>query len=208
MITIIDYGMGNLRSVQKALERLGYEAKITDSAKDALDASHVILPGVGAFGAAMANLEKLKLIEPIRQVAASGRPFLGVCLGMQLIMSESEEQGTFAGLDLIRGKVLRFFQRPDRNAVTNVLKVPHMGWNSLHIRKPCPILRDTPEGGMVYFVHSYYPSPEEDVAAATTDYGVEFCSVICKDNIMAAQFHPEKSGAIGLAMLKRFAELS
>jgi imidazole glycerol-phosphate synthase subunit HisH len=207
MITIIDYGMGNLRSVQKALERLGYEAKVTDDPGQILGASHVILPGVGAFGAAMANLDKLGLVEPIRKVAASGRPFLGICLGMQLILSQSEEQGNFTGLDLIRGKVLRFFQEPDQNDATNALKVPHMGWNSLNLRKPCPILRDTPEGAMVYFVHSYYPAPSEDVAAATTEYGIEFCSVIWKDNVMATQFHPEKSGAIGLTMLKAFAEL-
>jgi imidazole glycerol-phosphate synthase subunit HisH len=207
MIAIIDYGMGNLRSVQKALERLGYEARVTDSINDVLDAGHVILPGVGAFGAAMENLYKLNLVEPIRKVASSGRPFLGICLGMQLILSESEEQGTFTGLDIVPGKVLRFFQPEDQNEATSGLKVPHMGWNSLNLRNPGPLLRDTPEGAMVYFVHSYYASPTEDVAAATTGYGVDFCSVIWKDNVMATQFHPEKSGNIGLAMLKNFAEM-
>ena len=207
MITIIDYGMGNLRSVQKALERLGYEAKVTSSVADVLDASHLILPGVGAFGAAMVNLDKLGLVEPIRKVAASGRPFLGICLGMQLILTESEEMGDFRGLDIVKGKVLRFFQEGDRNEKTGALKVPHMGWNSLDIRKPGPLLADTPEGAMVYFVHSYYAAPTEDVVAATTGYGVDFCSAIWKDNVIATQFHPEKSGSIGLAMLRNFGEL-
>jgi imidazole glycerol-phosphate synthase subunit HisH len=207
MIAIIDYGMGNLRSVQKALERLGYEARVTDNVSEVLDASHVILPGVGAFGAAMTNLGNMKMLEPIRKIAASGRPFLGICLGMQLILSESEEQGTFTGLDIVPGRVIKFFQPKDQNESTAALKVPHMGWNSLQLRNPGPLLRDTPEGAMVYFVHSYYASPNEDVAAATTPYGLDFCSVIWKDNIMATQFHPEKSGSIGLAMLKNFAEM-
>lgn len=206
MIAIIDYGMGNLRSVSKALEFLGREAEVTRDPRRILAADRVILPGVGAFGAAMDNLRKFDLVETIRQVAASGKPFLGICLGMQLLMDESEEQGIHQGLGIIPGKVLKFFQESDRTPRTAALKIPHMGWNSIRVRKDAPILRDIADGSMVYFVHSYYVAPESDAVGAVTEHGIEYCSVIWKDNICATQFHPEKSGAIGLKMLANFME--
>jgi len=205
LIAVIDYGMGNLRSVSKALELLGHEVEVTRDPAKIGGADRVILPGVGAFGAAMDNLRRFDLVGVIEDVAASGKPFLGICLGMQLFLKESEEQGVFEGLGLIPGRVVRFFQEPDRNDYTASLKIPHMGWNSIHIEKPAPLLTDIPDGSMVYFVHSFYPAPEADVVAATTEHGIRFCSVIWKDNLQATQFHPEKSGAVGLKMLANFA---
>lgn len=205
MIAIIDYGMGNLRSVSKALELLGHEVDVTRDPARITSAERVILPGVGAFGAAMENLRRFDLIGVIEDVAASGKPFLGICLGMQLMLEESEEQGVFEGLGLIPGKVVKFFQQPDINDRTASLKIPHMGWNSIRIEKPAPLLKDVPDGAMVYFVHSYYAASETDVVAATTEHGIRFCSVIRRDNLQATQFHPEKSGAVGLKMLANFA---
>ena len=207
IIRIIDYGMGNLRSVQKALERIGQEAVLTNDPSEVRCARKLILPGVGAFGAAMANLERLGLVEAIRDFAETGRPFLGICLGMQLLLSESEEQGDFKGLDLVPGRVVKFFKSEDVGPSTTGLKVPHMGWNSLRKTSDCPLLEGVHEGANVYFVHSYYADPPKDAIAALTDYGIEFCSVIWKDNIYATQFHPEKSGAIGLRMLENFAAM-
>ena len=206
-IAIVDYGMGNLRSVQKAFERLGYAAQITQDPIAIERAERVALPGVGAFGAAMANLDRLGITEVVRAAALSGKPFLGICLGMQLLLSESEEQGRFRGLDVVPGRVVRFFQPEDMNEHTRTLKIPHMGWNTLNIRKRSPFLEDAPNGASVYFVHSYYAAPETDVAAATTDYGIGFCSALQQDKLFATQFHPEKSGAVGLRMLKNFAEV-
>ena len=205
MIRIVDYGMGNLRSVQKALERLGLQAALTQDPVDILSADRLILPGVGAFGAAMANLERLRLVEAIRDFARSGKPFLGICLGMQLLLSESEEQGLHRGLDLIPGRVVRFPGPRDAAPTAPALKVPHMGWNSLRKVSDCPLLTQVPDGASVYFVHSYYPIPPREVVAATTDYGISFCSVIWKDNIFATQFHPEKSSRVGLQILENFA---
>lgn len=205
MIAVIDYGMGNLRSVSKALEMLGHEVEVTRDPAKIGSADRVILPGVGAFGAAMENLKKFDLTGVIKDVAASGKPFLGICLGMQLLLEQGEEQGTFEGLGLIPGRVVEFFQEPDRNNYTASLKVPHMGWNSIRIEKCAPLLKDVPDGSMVYFVHSFYPVPNSDVVAATTEHGIRFCSVIWKDNLQATQFHPEKSGAVGLKMLANFA---
>jgi glutamine amidotransferase len=199
LIRIVDYGMGNLRSVQKALERVGCEATLTSKPEEIRDAEKLILPGVGAFGAAMSNLERLALTEPIREFALSGRPFLGICLGMQLLLTESDELGSYRGLYLIPGRVVKF---PKTS-----LKVPHMGWNSLNKATTCPLLAGIPDGANVYFVHSYYVKPPLDTVAATTDYGVEFCSVIHKGSIFATQFHPEKSGAVGLRMLENFAAI-
>lgn len=207
MIRIVDYGMGNLRSVQKALERLGLEAALTQDPEDIRNADKLVLPGVGAFGAAMVNLERLGFIKPIREFARSGRPFLGICLGMQLLLSESDEQGVFKGLDLIPGRVVKFFKPEDMGPSTQGLKIPHMGWNTLVKVSDCPLLQGVPAGASVYFVHSYYPDPPEEFVAATTDYGIDFCSVIWKDNIFATQFHPEKSGAVGLRMLENFGAL-
>lgn len=206
MIAIIDYGMGNLRSVSKALELLGYETEVTRDAKRIADADHVILPGVGAFGAAMENLRKFELVDVVKDVAASGKPFMGICLGMQLLLDESTEQGNYKGLGIIPGKVIKFFKESDTNPHTAALKIPHMGWNSIHIEKPAPVLRDISDNSMVYFVHSYYVVPEADVVAVTTEHGIPFCAAIWKDNIFATQFHPEKSGNVGLKMLKNFAE--
>lgn len=206
MIAIIDYGMGNLRSVAKALELLGYETDITKDAKHIADADHVILPGVGAFGAAMENLKKSNLIDIIKNTANSGKPFMGICLGMQLLLDESSEMGRFEGLGIISGKVVNFFQPQDVNPQTQSLKIPHMGWNSVHIEKSAPFLKDVSDNSMVYFVHSYYVVPKEDVTALTCVHGIPFCAAVWKDNIFATQFHPEKSGNIGLKMLKNFAE--
>lgn len=207
LIRIIDYGMGNLRSVQKALERLGQEATLTQDPNEIRSAEKIILPGVGAFGAAMANLESLGLVEPIKDFARSGRPFLGICLGMQLLLSESVEQGNFTGLGIIPGKVIKFFKPEDISPATQSLKVPHMGWNNINKSQDCPLLEGVADGASVYFVHSYYCDPPEAAVAARTDYGISFCSIIRKDNVYATQFHPEKSGTVGLKMLENFAAI-
>lgn len=201
MIAIVDYGMGNLRSVEKALEFVGARPLVTRDPKAVSEAAGVILPGVGAFGAAMSNLEKFGLAGPVRDAALSGRPFLGICLGMQLLMEWSEEQGVNAGLGVVPGRVVRFSQQPGQD-----LKIPHMGWNSVNIRRQTPLLGGISDGAMVYFVHSYYVQPPGDAVAATTNHGVDFCSVISRGNVHATQFHPEKSGSVGLKMLKNFVE--
>lgn len=206
MIAIIDYEMGNLRSVQKGLERAGHKAIITRSARDILDASHVVLPGVGAFKDCMENLKRYDLIEPIFKVITSGRPFLGICLGLQLLFTESEEFGKHLGLDIIKGRVVRFpttllDQNPE-------LKIPHMGWNDIRIKKRTPLLDGIEDGSFFYFVHSYYVVPEDNgVIATNTDYGIEFTSSIWKDNIFACQFHPEKSQKVGLEILRNFGKM-
>jgi len=198
MIAIIDYGMGNLRSVSKAFERLGFTVNVTRDPRQIADASHVVLPGVGAFPDCMRNLEEMGLIDPVHRALSSGKPFLGICLGLQLLFTESEEFGLHKVLGWIRGRVVRF---PDDG-----LKVPHMGWNTLEIRKPAPALQDLPADAMVYFVHSYYGVPEDPaVIATTTEYGQRFTSSIAVDNVFACQFHPEKSQAVGLRLLRNFA---
>ncbi len=206
MIAIIDYGMGNLRSVQKGFEKIGSEAVITDDPQVVLRAERVVLPGVGAFRDCMHNLEQGGFVEPILKVIASGRPFLGICVGMQLLFSDSVEFGLYNGLNIIPGHVLRF---PDQMTVAGEkLKVPQMGWNQLCIKRRPPAFNGINDGSNVYFVHSYYVKPDDSsVIATTTDYGFEFCSSIWKDNVVATQFHPEKSQAIGLQILKNFAEL-
>jgi glutamine amidotransferase len=206
MIAIIDYGMGNLRSVQKGFEKVGSEAVVTDDPDVVLQADSVVLPGVGAFRDCMHNLEQGGFVEPILKVIADGRPFLGICVGMQLLFSDSVEFGLYNGLDIISGHVLRF---PDKMEVAGEkLKVPQMGWNQLSFKKSSPVFNGIDDGSNVYFVHSYYVKPDDSgVVASTTDYGIEFCSAVCKDNIIATQFHPEKSQTIGLKILKNFAEL-
>ncbi len=209
MIAIIDYGMGNLRSVQKGFERMGREAVVTSDAKAILSASKVVLPGVGAFPDCMRNLREYGLIDAVCQSIKSGKPFLGICLGLQLLFTESEEFGISKGLDIIKGRVIRFkgpaFDNP--KTATGNLKVPHMGWNSVSIKRRSPALADVPEGSHFYFVHSFHVVPEDKgVVATTTDYGFEFVSSIWKDNIFATQFHPEKSQALGLSILKHFGE--
>lgn len=207
LIRIVDYGMGNLRSVQKALERVGQDAALTQDAREILEADKLVLPGVGAFGAAMANLEKLGLVEPIREFARSGKPFLGICLGMQILLAESEELGRYNGLDLVPGRVVKFFQPKDIGPATVGLKVPHMGWNKLSQKLDSPLLQGIPKGSSVYFVHSFYADTPKEYIAASSDYGIEFCAMIQKDNLVATQFHPEKSGLVGLKMLENFAQM-
>lgn len=221
MIAIIDYGMGNLRSVQKAFETVGHVAVVTRDPKAIKDASHVVLPGVGAFADCMANLEKYGLIESIRSTIAAGKPFLGICLGLQLLFSESEEFGVHKGLDVLPGRVVRFpwGLPPGRGAVpvsekgqapaepepVPRLKVPHMGWNGVTVQRPAPPLKDIDSGEQFYFVHSYCVEPHERAVVATmTDYGTPFVSSVWKDNIFACQFHPEKSQAAGLKFVKNF----
>ncbi|MHB8057117.1 MAG: imidazole glycerol phosphate synthase subunit HisH [Desulfuromonadaceae bacterium] len=206
MIAIIDYGMGNLRSVQKGFEKIGSEAIITDNPQVILQADRIVLPGVGAFRDCMRNLENGGFVEPILKVIAEGRPFLGICVGMQLLFTDSVEFGLYSGLDVIPGHVLRF---PDQMTVAGEkLKVPQMGWNQLSFKRRPPVFNGIDDGSNVYFVHSYYVKPDDSgVIATTTDYGIEFCSSVWKDNVIATQFHPEKSQAIGLQILKNFAEL-
>lgn len=196
MIAVIDYGMGNLRSVQKGFEKVGFEALITSDIKTIESASKIVLPGVGAFTDCMNNLEDRGLVEPVIRGIEKGKPFLGICLGLQLLFEESEEFGNRKGLGVVKGKVKRF--------PAGELKVPHMGWNSIKKLKDTPLLADLSDDSYLYFVHSYYVLPEEDVTATTTDYGMEFTSSIVKDNIFACQFHPEKSQADGLKILKAF----
>jgi len=202
MIAIVDYGMGNLRSVQKSFERLGYAAEITRDASAIRGAKGVVLPGVGAFNACMENLRRYELVEPIREVVTQKKPFLGICLGFQLLFSESEEFGPQKGLELFPGKVVAF--RPDDG-----LKVPHMGWNSIEKKKPTPFLEGIADGDYVYFVHSFYVVPEDrSLVATTTPYAGSFASSIATDHLFACQFHPEKSQKIGLAILGNFARFA
>lgn len=206
MIAIVDYGMGNLRSVQKALERLGHAAEISADAGVVARAEKVVLPGVGAFGAAMRNLEASGLRQPVLDAARSGRPFLGICLGLQLLFDESEEMGRFQGLGVVPGRVVRF---PDDMQVDGrALKIPHIGWNALKIRPDSRLFRGLPQGAMVYFVHSYYGAPQDPAwVAATSDYGIEFCAAVERGSVMATQFHPEKSGDVGMQILRNFGEM-
>ncbi len=200
MIAIIDYDMGNLRSVQKGFERVGHNCIITRNPEEISNASHVVLPGVGAFKNCMDNLKNYGLIEPILNAIKSGKPFLGICLGLQLLFSESEEFGKHKGLDVIKGKVVRFS--------TSELKIPHMGWNDIKIKNRPAVLKDIPDGSYLYFVHSYYVAPEDaNVITTTTFYGIDFASSIWKDNIFACQFHPEKSQKTGLKILKNFGDM-
>lgn len=207
MIAIVDYGMGNLRSVEKAFLAVGCPADVTSDPDIVSKADRVVLPGVGAFGAAMANLRASGMDEAVLAAVRAGKPFMGICLGLQLLFTESEELGVFQGLDLVPGRVIQFFQPEDRTPETDKLKVPHMGWNVLNVKKSVGPLKDFPVGGMVYFVHSFYVAPEDpSVIAATSVHGIEFCAAIQRDNVFASQFHPEKSGAVGLAMLKNFCD--
>ncbi len=201
--------MGNLRSVQKGFERMGREAVVTSDAKTILSASKIVLPGVGAFPDCMRNLREYGLIDAVLKSINSGKPFLGICLGLQLLFTESEEFGISKGLDVIKGRVVRFkgpaFEAHNSKAET--LKVPHMGWNSVSIKRRPPALADVPDGSHFYFVHSFHVVPEDKgVIATTTGYGFEFVSSIWKDNVYATQFHPEKSQALGLSILKHFGE--
>jgi glutamine amidotransferase len=200
-IAIIDYQMGNLRSVQKGFEKVGHAAVITSSPADILAADKVVLPGVGAFGDAIAELTRRDLVGSIREVIAAGKPFLGICLGLQLLFDVSYEGGQFEGLGVLRGKVVRF-------ELPHELKVPHMGWNQGRIVRRAPALKGLSDSPYFYFVHSYYCVPEDpSVVAIESDYGHPFCAAVWRENLFATQFHPEKSQADGLAILKNFAEL-
>ncbi len=197
-IAIIDYGMGNLRSVQKGFERVGRAAEVTRDAGRIAAAAGVVLPGVGAFGACMDNLRSYGLVETVRQVIERGTPFLGICLGMQLLFEESEEFGRVRGLGIFPGRVVRFADLPS-------LKVPHMGWNQIRKRQDAPHLRSIEDGAYVYFVHSYYVVPADaSLTATSTEYGVEFASAVARDNVFATQYHPEKSQTVGLKILENF----
>ena len=198
-VTIIDYGFGNIRSVQKGLELVGATVKLTTDAADILNADKLLLPGVGAFGAAMEALRARGWVEPIQQAAGNGTPLLGICLGMQLLLDESDEMGQHDGLGLINGRVTRF-------PPSHPLKIPHMGWNAIHHQSDNPLLRDVPSGAYAYFVHSYYCIPDDAaVTLATVEYGMEFTAVLAQNNIYGVQFHPEKSQKAGLQILRNFA---
>jgi len=198
MISIIDYGMGNLRSVQKGLEKVGFPAEESRDAERIEAAAGVVLPGVGAFRACMDNLREYGLVDTVKHVIDSGKPFLGICLGMQLLFDESEEFGQVQGLGILPGRVVRFPERAD-------LKVPHMGWNQIKKKQVVPHLEGIEDGASVYFVHSYYVVPDDPaLAATTTDYGGEFVSAVARDNVFASQYHPEKSQTVGLKILENF----
>ncbi|HXX35277.1 MAG TPA: imidazole glycerol phosphate synthase subunit HisH [Thermodesulfobacteriota bacterium] len=197
-IVIVDYGMGNLRNVQKGFEKIGLEARLTRNKKEIEKASAIVLPGVGAFKDCMENLEKYGLLDPLLRSIEKGKPYLGICLGLQILFSESEEFGTCKGLDLIRGKVVKFKPDPEH-------KVPHMGWNTIEKEQEVPILQGVESGDFFYFVHSYYVVPEEARWVSTfTTYGEPFVSSIWKENLFATQFHPEKSQRKGLTILENF----
>lgn len=199
MIAIIDYGMGNLHSVSKAVERLGYDVITTDQPELILSADAVILPGVGAYGDAMRHLSETGLGEVAKQYAASGKPMLGICLGMQLLFEQSEEFGVHQGLGLLQGKVVKF---------QGEFKIPHMGWNKLTFLQPSPLLESLAEGH-VYFVHSYHVLVEnKENLLATGDYYGPVTAIVAKDNVFGMQFHPEKSGVLGMELLRNFLAMS
>ena len=201
MIGIIDYDAGNLKSVEKALHYLGKEVIVTRDPEQLRQVDKVILPGVGAFGDAMAKLKEYHLDTLIHEIADSGKPFLGICLGLQLLFEESEESPGVEGLGILKGKIKRI---PDENG----LKVPHIGWNSLHLEHNGRLFQNIPENSYVYFVHSYYlEAADPSIVTATTEYGTRIHASVEKDNIFACQFHPEKSSELGLRILKNFADL-
>jgi glutamine amidotransferase len=205
-VVVVDYGMGNLRSVQKALEKVGCDAAVSSEPRAVERAPALVLPGVGAFRDCMDNLTAARLVEPLRSGIAAGKPFLGICLGMQLLLTVSEEFGVHRGLDVVPGRVVRFPR-------DHVLPVPHMGWNRVHFAPgieggPHALFAGIPDGSFFYFVHSYHAAPADEAAvAARTDYGVRFCSALARGNVFAVQFHPEKSQRWGLQLLANFRDL-
>jgi len=204
VIALLDYGSGNRRSVEKALQKVGADVRIITSPKGLKDARAAVLPGVGAFDDCITALQKQDLLESARGFIASGRPFLGICVGYQALFERSEEfNSCAAGLSLFKGKVVRFTEQPG-------LKIPQIGWNQIEIVRPeCPLYKNVASGSYVYFVHSFFPCPVDDSIVATrTTYGQAFASSIWRDNVFATQFHPEKSQDIGLQLLRNFVELS
>ncbi len=202
MIAIIDYGMGNIHSVRKALESMGAKTVVTNKASDIQACDKAVLPGVGAFDDAILELKRENLITALTEFMKAGKIFLGICLGMQLLLEESEEAKTTKGLGALKGVVKKFENKGS-------LKVPHIGWNQLKLKNNlCPLLKGIPDNSYVYFCHSYYPQPQDKrITAATTDYGVDFTSILWQDNIFGVQFHPEKSQETGLSILKNFVSL-
>lgn len=204
MIALLDYGSGNLRSVEKALQQVGAAVRVTQTPELVADADGVVLPGVGAFDDCVNAMQRQGLFEAVREFIDSGRPFLGICVGYQALFERSEEfNSRAAGLGVLAGKVVRFPERPE-------LKVPQIGWNQLEIVQPsCPLYREVPKESYVYFVHSFYPQPTDPAMVATwTDYGGRFASSVWRDNVFATQFHPEKSQRVGLRILNNFVELA
>lgn len=220
MLAIVDYGMGNIRSVEKGFIKIGADVRITSDPKIIADAQGIVLPGVGAFKDCMKNLDNLKLLGTIKKEIQKGKPFLGICLGLQILFTESEEFGICKGLDVFRGKVVKFkfqktedrAQNTDRESLSSVicslssdLKIPHMGWNTVKLTRRTPIFNGIQDNSYFYFVHSYYVVPEDkEIIAGKTDYGIDFVSMIWKDNVFATQFHPEKSQELGIKILKGF----
>lgn len=201
MLAIIDYGAGNLRSVQKACEYVGARAEITDDKNKILNADHVILPGVGAFGDCMSSIKNRELDECIKDVIANKVPFLGICLGLQLLFDKSQESPNSEGLGIFKGEIVKIPDKPD-------LKIPHMGWNSITFPKTSPLFDGIDEGSFVYFVHSFYMEPaDRTIISAICDYSKALPVALSKDNVHATQFHPEKSGKVGLQILKNFVSL-
>ena len=210
MIAVIDYGMGNLRSVQKSLEFVGAKVVVTHDPDLILNADSVVLPGVGSFKDCMSNLKELNLIDPIRKFIDGGKPFLGICLGLQVLFEESEEYGPVAGLGILPGKVVKFSRNISETKNGQLIKVPHMGWNKIKVKKKEPLFENIDViAPYFYFVHSYYVVPKDkNMVATVTNYGIEFVSGIQYKNIYAFQFHPEKSQTMGLALLDRFSNLN
>ncbi|MGM0215218.1 imidazole glycerol phosphate synthase subunit HisH [Enterococcus sp. AZ109] len=206
MIAIIDYGVGNLFSLARSLEYIGEKSIVTRDLNILEEADQIILPGVGAFGDAIEKLEQLDLVVPIQKLAASGKPFLGICLGMQLLFETSEEFGSYNGLGLIPGKIVSMTEAFQNKKID--LKVPQIGWNELEVlTDECPLVRDIQQGDYVYYVHSFYAADCEESLVAVSDYGVQVPGIVQKNNVMGTQFHPEKSGDVGLKILKAFAEV-
>lgn len=198
MIAIVDYGIGNLRSVQKAFEHVGAPVRLISSPAEMEGARAIVLPGVGAFGDGMRNLREAGFVEPLCQAVGAGVPLLGICLGMQLLFEESEEMGVHRGLGLLRGRVRRF---------AGDMKVPQIGWNQLFWRRPNPLQAGIPDGAYAYFVHSYYVEPADPAdILAVTDYGISYASIVGRGNLLGVQFHPEKSQTVGLRILRNFVE--
>ena len=212
MIAIIDSGIANLRSVEKGFEKVGVAARVVKEPRLLRDAAGIVLPGVGAFADGIATLKVAGFIEPLMREIESGKAILGICLGLHFLFSESEEFGLHKGLDILRGRVRRFPESvpsPVSGDGTLRLKIPHMGWNQVHLQREVPILKGIPDGSYFYFVHSNFVEPDErGVIAGITEYGVRFTSIIWRDNLFATQFHPEKSQACGLQLLANFGSLA